>query len=49
MFRKLQRLSKGRVALRKGDIPKVREGCGPTHYSEEGQLVHLLRSMCTDT
>jgi hypothetical protein len=26
MFRKLQRLSRGRVALSKGDIPKVREG-----------------------
>jgi hypothetical protein len=26
MFRKLQRLSRGRVALGKGDIPKVREG-----------------------
>ena len=26
MFRKLQRLSRGRVALRKGDIPKVRSG-----------------------
>lgn len=25
MFRKLQRLSRGRVALSKGDIPKVRE------------------------
>jgi hypothetical protein len=28
MFRKLQRLSRGRVALSKGDIPKVREGDG---------------------
>ena len=33
MFRKLQRLSRGRVALRKGDIPKVRHECGPNCYS----------------
>lgn len=28
MFRKLQKLSRGRVAFGKGDIPKVREGAG---------------------
>jgi hypothetical protein len=38
MFRKLQRLSRGRVALRKGDSPRVREEYGPTYYSGEGWL-----------
>jgi hypothetical protein len=28
MFRKLQKLSRGRVAFGKGDIPKVREMAG---------------------
>jgi hypothetical protein len=56
MFRKLQRLSRGRVALSKGDIPKVREGgrdgvaAWPTLSFGKG-YVHLtcLRSVYTDT
>jgi hypothetical protein len=54
IFRKLQRLSRGRVALSKGDIPKVREG-GPgvaAYFIVRGRLaislaVHLLCVACT--
>jgi len=46
MFRKLQRLSRGRVALSKGDIPKVRErGLALRPYfivRGEGWLINLL-------
>ena len=53
MFKKLQRLSRGRVALSKGDIPKVREGRDgvrdPLIIRGEGQLTFCLRSMYTNT
>jgi hypothetical protein len=46
MFRKLQRLSRGRVALSKGDIPKVRkggrDGVGSLPYRSGGKGLTLL-------
>jgi hypothetical protein len=45
MFRKLQRLSRGRVAISKGDIPKVREGgmrCYLLIFWSGLTFVHLL-------
>ena len=49
MFRKLQRLSRGRVALRKGDIPKVREDCGAWLMVREGLTCCVACARLCDT
>ena len=44
VVRKLHRLSRGRVALRKGDAPKVRGVYLISHHRREGQLT--IRAAC---
>ena len=39
MFRKLHRLSRGRVALRKGDIPKVRRPTQTPPFCDDWRLI----------